>query len=197
MTSQRELDIAANRATRKYSLRVQAARVMWGLGALAFRLSPRPLWAWRRLILRAFGARVGAEVHIYPSVRIIMPWNIEIGEMAAVGDRATLYALGPIRIGPRATISQNAHLCAGSHDITRLDRRLITPAIAVEADVWIAADAFIGPGVTVGAGAVVGARAVVMRDVASRTLIAGNPARLLRTLSDLRPDPQDARPNNE
>lgn len=129
-----------------------------------------------------FGAKIGRGVHIYPSVYIKIPWNLTIGDQAAIGDRATLYALGHIDIGARATISQGAHLCAGSHDISRRDRPLTRLPITVEPDAWVAADAFIGPGVTVGAGAVVGARSVVTRDVGTGTIVAGNPARLLRSM---------------
>ena len=108
-----------------------------------------------------------------------MPWNIAIGDHSAVGDRAILYSLGPVRIGERVTISQGAHLCAGSHDWRQPDMPLLKPAITVGDDVWLCADCFIGPAVTVGANAIVGARAVAMRDVATGTIVAGNPARVV------------------
>ncbi len=177
------LDIAANRASTKWSTRDKLLRVLWALTTPLFRLVPRPFWGWRRMLLRLFGAKIGQEAHIYPSVRITIPWNLEVGDMAAIGDRAIIYALGPIQIGPRATVSQGAHLCAGSHDIDRADRPLRKPPVTIEADAWVAAEAFVGPGVTIGAGAVVGARAVVTRDVAPRTVVAGNPARVLRHLA--------------
>ena len=131
-------------------------------------------------MLRVFGARVGAGAHVYPSVRITIPWHLDLGEQCAVGDRAILYALGPIIVGARATISQGVHLCAGTHDITLQDRPLLKLPITVADDAWVAADAFIGPGVNVGAGAIVGARAVVMKDVAAGMVVAGNPARPLK-----------------
>lgn len=134
------------------------------------------------MLLRAFGARIGSGVHIYPSVSITIPWNLSIGQDAAVGDRAILYALGPITLAERSTVSQGAHLCAGTHDINDPARRLLTPPILIEQDAWICADAFVGPGVTVGRGAVVGARAVVMRDVQPFTIVAGNPAAIIREL---------------
>jgi putative colanic acid biosynthesis acetyltransferase WcaF len=174
------LDIAANRGTAKWSGRVQVARMLWNVISPLFRLSPRPLWAWRRMLLRAFGAEVGSEVHVYPTVRITMPWNIRIGDQAAIGDRAILYALGPIEIGPRATISQGAHLCAGTHDITLLDRPLVKSPITIGAEAWIAADAFIGPGVKVGERAIVGARSVAMKDIAPGWIAVGNPAHPIR-----------------
>ena len=56
-------------------------------------------------MLRTFGASVGDNAHIYPSVKIAIPWNLIIGDQAAIGDGAILYCLGPITIGHQATIS--------------------------------------------------------------------------------------------
>ena len=174
------IDVKANRAETKWSRREQVLRVLWGSVLPLFLLSPRPLWGWRRFLLRLFGASIGPGVHIYPSARITMPWNLEIGASAAVGDRAILYALGPIAIGARATISQNAHLCAGTHDISDPARPLLKPPITIGSDAWVCADAFVGPGVAVGDGAIVGARAVAMKDVPAHTIVAGNPAHQIR-----------------
>lgn len=170
------VDVQTNRAARKWSRREQFARLLWVLAWPSFRLSPRPLWEWRRLLLRLFGAKVGSKAHIYPSARITIPWNIEIGEAAAVGDRAIIYALGPIKIGARATISQGAHLCAGTHDIQDPARPLLKLPIEIGNDAWICADAFVGPGVTVGNNSIVGARAVAMKDVQKNSIVVGNPA---------------------
>ncbi len=171
------LDITANRAARKWSRRAQAGRLLWALAQPLFSLSPRPCWAWRRALLRAFGARIGRGVHILPSVRITIPWNLEVGDEAAIGDRVIVYALGPIRIGRQATVSQHAHLCAGTHDFTRPDMPLVKLPIEIGEGAWICADAFIGPGVVVGARAVAGARAVVMKAVEPGMIVVGNPAR--------------------
>lgn len=177
------IDVRANRAARKWTRREQAGRVIWALATPLFRLSPRPIWGWRRMLLRIFGARVGRDVHVYPTVRIAIPWNLTLGDGCAVGDHAILYALGPITIGARATISQGAHLCAGSHDLSRPDRSLTKPPITIGADAWIAADAFVGPGVSVGDGAVVGARAVAMKDIPADHVVVGNPAKIHRALT--------------
>lgn len=175
------LDITANRAARKWSRREQAGRVLWALAWPLFRLSPRPFWGWRRGMLRLFGARVGREVHVYPTVRIMIPWNLDLGAAGTIGDRVILYALGPITIGERSTVSQGAHLCAGTHELDDPARPLLKLPIRIGADTWVCADAFVGPNVTVGRGAVVGARAVVVKDVADQSVVAGNPARLIRT----------------
>ncbi len=178
------MDIDANRRARKWSRKSLAVRAGWALASPLFRFSPRPLWGVRRALLRLFGARVGRGVHLYPTVRIVIPWTLSLGDRVAVGDRAILYGLGPITVGPDATISQGAHLCAGSHDFRDPAMALLKPPIDIGAGAWICAEAFVGPGVTVGEMAVVGARAVVVRDVPASTVVAGNPAKCVgeRTL---------------
>lgn len=182
MTDGAGIDVDANRGARKWSRREQIGRILWGLATPLFGLSPRPLWGWRRMLLRTLGAKVGRDVHVYPTARITMPWNLTLDEGCAVGDRAILYALGPITIGARATVSQGAHLCAGTHDLSRPDRPLVKPPIVIGSDAWVAADAFVGPSVKLGEGAVVGARSVVMKDIEPGHVVVGNPAKSIKRL---------------
>ncbi len=169
--------VAQNRASQKWSKRALAARLAWALIQPLFRFSPRPLWGWRRMLLRLFGAQIGADVHVFPTVRITIPWNLSIGAASALGDRVIVYALGPISIAERVTVSQGAHLCAGSHDWKSPAMTLLKPPIKIGSDAWICADAFVGPNVEIGARAIVGARAVAMKDVPESAIVAGNPAR--------------------
>jgi len=91
------------------------------------------------------------------------------------------YCLGKITIGERVSISQNAHLCAGSHDYTHSNMPLTRPSITIHNDVWIAADAFVGPEVEVGEGAILGARGVAVRSLDAWTIYAGNPAKPVKS----------------
>lgn len=170
-----QADITANRQQKSWSHRALIGRCLWWVVTPLFRFSPRPLWEWRVWLLRCFGAQIGGQVHLHPTVRITIPWNLRIGDQAAVGDRAILYALGPIEIGARATVSQNAHLCAGTHDWRDPARPLRKPPIQIGPDVWICADAFVGPSVRIGASAILGARAVAMTDLPARHIGVGNP----------------------
>lgn len=174
------MDIATNRSARKYSPGELFRRILWGGGQFLFRFSPRPCFGWRRFILRCFGARIGREVHIYPSARIYFPWNLVVGDWSAIGEDAFIYNLGKVTLGEKVTVSQRAHLCAGTHDYTDPAMPLLKPPIAVADQVWICADAFVGPDVAVGQGAVVAARAVVVKDVEPWTIVAGNPARVIK-----------------
>lgn len=172
-----EPDIEANRVESKWTSGELARRALWEiLRNPLFAWTPRPFWAWRIFVLRAFGARIGRQVHVFPSVKIAIPWNLEIGDQAAIGDGAVIYSLGKISIGRAATVSQYAHLCAGSHDHTKKNFPLLKLPIAVGAGAWICADAFVGPDVRIGRLAVVGARSVVIHDVPDGAVVAGNPA---------------------
>lgn len=173
------IDLAANRAARKYSRAENVRRVFWSFGRWLLVLSPRPMFGWRRFVLRLFGARVAEHVHVYPSTGIFMPWNLDLGPWATLGDESFIYNLGHVRFGARATLSYRAHVCAGTHDFSRPDLPLLKPPVSIEDDAWIGTDAFVGPGVKVGRGAIVGARAVVVDDVPPMRVVAGHPARVI------------------
>ena len=100
---------------------------------------------------------------------------------SCLGDRVIVYCLGTITIGARVSVSQNAHLCAGSHDYTKPELPLTRPPITINSDSWIAADAFIGPNVVVGEGAILGARGVAMKSLDAWTIYAGNPAKPVKS----------------
>ena len=186
------LDISSNRSARKYSSTELAGRVLWSMLSPLFRHSPRLCWGWRNQLLRAFGAIIGRNVQIHPGARIFLPWNLKIGDWSSIGFDALIYNLGSVTIGDRATISQRAHLCAGSHDHRDPSMRLLKPPISIGDGVWICADAFVGPGVSVGDGAVVGARAVVVNDVSPGNVMIGNPARCVS--HRIRPQSPDESP---
>lgn len=103
-----------------------------------------------------------------------------MGDHSCLGPHSDCYCVAPISIGDHTTVSQYAHLCAGSHDIEQTNMPLLTAPIDIGAQAWICAGAFIGPGVSVGEGSVVAARAVVFRDVDSWTVVRGNPASFVK-----------------
>ena len=162
------------------SARNRALRVLWQLvWLMLYRPSPVQLFGWRRAILRCFGAKVGANAHPYPRCRIWAPWNLTMGTDSCLANDVDCYSVDKLTLGQSAIVSQQAMLCAATHDYNDPEFRLITKPISIGAHAWIGARAFIGPGVIVGDGAVVGAASAVFQSVDSWNVVGGNPAQIL------------------
>lgn len=155
-------------------------QLWWLVQSLLIHPSPQFMYGWRRFWLRAFGARVGKNVIIRPSVRVTYPWKLTIGDYAWVGDRVELYTLGEIIIGPHAVVSQDSYLCTGSHDYRDPTFPIYVKPIHIGPEVWVAAGCFIAPGIEIGQAAVVAARSVVLTNIPPRTVVAGQPAKKLK-----------------
>lgn len=155
-------------------------QMWWLVQATLFACSPQFAYKWRAQLLRWFGADIGKDVVIRPSVKITYPWKLTIGDYAWVGDNAELYTLGPITIGNNAVVSQRSYLCTGSHDYTAEAFDIFALPIVIEDEAWVATDVFIAPGVTIGKGAVIGARSSVYKDMPEGMVCKGSPAKPIK-----------------
>lgn len=173
------IDVQSNRSLKNYSNNELFGRIIWSIIWCLFRFSPRITWGWRNLLLRLMGAKIGKGVRIFNTVKIMLPWKLIIEDNVTVGDHAILYALGTIHLHEGVTISQYAHLCAGTHNFRDKNFSLIRSKITINRGAWIAADAFIGPDVVIGSGTVIGARSVVMKSIEDQKIVIGNPAIIL------------------
>jgi putative colanic acid biosynthesis acetyltransferase WcaF len=165
-----------------FSLSDRIFRAVWALAWLLLaRWTPPPLRAWRRFLLRLFGARMGKGSDVRGGATVWSPRNLMMNDYASIGDGAHCYNMAPIELGRFVVISQRAHLCAGTHRIDEPTMQLFAKPIRIGDHAWVAAEAFVGPGVAIGDGAVLGARGVAARDLDPWSVYVGNPARKIRT----------------
>ena len=157
-------------------LKVLLWRIVW---VCLFRPTPKPLYPWRVLLLRLFGAQVSGKPFVAASAIIKMPWHLVLEDRASLGSGSEVYNLARVRLRARCTVAQQAYLCAGTHDFSDPASPLIVGEIEVGEDAFVGARGFVLPGVVVGSGAVVGACAVVSRDVPPWAVVAGNPAKVV------------------
>jgi acetyltransferase-like isoleucine patch superfamily enzyme len=131
-----------------------------------------PLNGVRVRALRSAGYRIGRSVYL--------------GEGLHVTDE--LFSdLCSLSIGDRVAVAQRVMIVLASHpneSRLRTNVQSVYGHVAIEDDAWIGAGAIILPNVTIGKAAIVGAGAVVTKDVAPRTIVAGNPARPLRSVDE-------------
>jgi len=155
-------------------------QLWWLVQATLFRASPQVMYGFRRWLLRQFGARIGKDVRVRPSVTIPYPWKLQVGDYAWIGDDAVLYCFATITIGKNAVVSQKSYLCAGTHDYRSASFDIQASPIVIEDEAWLAADVFVAPGVTIGRGTVVGSRSSVFSDLPPMMVCVGSPARPVR-----------------
>jgi putative colanic acid biosynthesis acetyltransferase WcaF len=167
-----------------FPVKNKAKRAVWGLvRAVLFRPSPRPFHRWRAFLLRCFGAKLGANVHIYPTASIWAPWNLICEDMAAIGDGAIVYNPDKVTLGSHAIVSQQAYLCGATHDYEDPRFPLLSFPISIGSYAWICARATVQPGIVVGEGAVLALGSVATRDLKPWTVYAGVPARQIKLRS--------------
>lgn len=167
-----------NAQSRKNQITRFAWTIVWAIFA---RPIPRSLLnGWKRFLLRSFGAKIHKTATVYSSVRIYMPWNLEMHEYSCLAPEVDCYNVAKIIIGAHTTISQKSYLCTASHDITNRLYPLISAPIIIEDQAWIGASAYIRLGVTIGQGSVVGACSVVTKDVKPWIVVGGNPAKFIK-----------------
>lgn len=175
-----KLELLADRRTMNsptFTLGNRMRRVLWQLVWLVLaRWTPPPFHRWRVMLLNLFGGRVAASAHVYASVKVWAPWNLEVATFGSLGPEVRCYNIATVTIGHKAVVSQGAYLCTGTHDYRDPAFPLIAKSIHVGARAWICADALVGPGVSVGEGAVLAAAGVAFQDLDAWTVYVGNPA---------------------
>ena len=154
------------------------SRALWNIVySLFFRHSPRPFHAWRAMLLRLFGAKLGPGCHIYPKSKIWAPWNLICEDIVAIADGVIIYNPDTVTIMSHATISQDAYLCGATHDYNDPAFPMISKPITIEAYAWICARSTVLMGVTIKEGSVLALGSITSKDLEPWSIYAGIPAK--------------------
>jgi maltose O-acetyltransferase len=152
-------------------------------------LRPLPLGAGKRIRgawLRAFAREFGPGAWVGAGVWVSGVSQLAMGPRASVSRGATVDARGGVTIGSDSMVGVEAMVITHTHVSDRVDvpmkhQGMYSAPVTIGADVWIGARSIVLPGVTIGDGAIVGAGSVVTKPVPPMTVVAGAPARPIRT----------------
>ncbi len=130
---------------------------------------------------------IGTEID--PSTAIFPPFHTNFGRFIRLGKNifinhaCSFLDIGGITIEDDVLIGPNVSLVTENHPTDPSDRKtVLLKPIVLRRNAWIGAAATILPGVTIGENAIVAAGAVVSRDVPPNTVVAGVPAKIVKTL---------------
>ncbi len=140
----------------------------------------------RALFSELMGTKVDDSFLLIPPFYTAGGDEIRVGRNVFVNQNCTFYDLGGLDIADDVLIGPNVSIITAGHPVEPSRRRATTigKPIRIERNVWIAAGATVIGGVTVGENAVVAAGSVVTKDVPPNTLVGGNPARVIRSISE-------------
>ena len=130
----------------------------------------------------------GAILHVY-NFRDLPHAGITIGCDSLVGEYSVIRGQGGVKIGDRVYTSPYTQIIAVNHVFSDpgrpfVEQGITAEGIVIEDDVWLGAGSIVTDGVRIGQGAVVAAGAVVTKDVPAHAIVAGVPAKIVRTIGD-------------
>jgi len=157
------------------------------LAGIFIRLIPETrLFGLKRCLLRLAGARLGRNVRVCSSARILGVGDLEVGDDTWIGHQVLICVGSRVTIGKNVDIGPRAYIGTGTHEIDSEGRHAagagVNKDVAIEDGVWLGAGCIILPGVRVGGNSIVAAGAVVADILPARVLAAGVPARVIRSL---------------
>lgn len=135
------------------------------------------------IIKQLFGS-TGSNPSIEDNFHCDLGYNIHVGDEFYAGYNCVILDMGEVRIGDNCMLGPNVGIYTAGHSIEPLDRNKsgYTIPIKIGNDVWVGGNCVILAGVTIGDNSVVAAGSIVTKDVPKNTVVAGNPARIIKEI---------------
>jgi len=138
-------------------------------------------------ILRELIPKAGVGLWIQPPFYCDYGYNIKTGENVFLNFNCVILDVMQVVIGSRTLLGPHVQIYTATHPMNfqlRATGLEFAKPIVIGEDVWIGGNAIICPGITIGNRSVIGAGSVVTRDIPSDVFAAGNPCRVIRSVSE-------------
>ena len=137
----------------------------------------------RQLLSEMTGTQIDASTTVFAPFHTNVGIFIRIGKNVFINHDCTFLDIGGITIEDEVMIGPKVSLITEEHPLNPAERKaLLVKPVVIKRNAWIGAGATILPGVTVGENSVVAAGALVTKDVPTNTVVAGIPAKVIKTL---------------
>lgn len=139
----------------------------------------------RSLLEQIWGQSLDASVRMFPPFYTAFGKTTRVGKNVFVNFGCTFLDQGGITLEDGVFIGPGVKILTEAHpEQPEIRHTLLTRPVIIRRKAWIGAGDIILPGVTVGENAIIAAGAVVTKDVSDNTVVAGVPARILRTINN-------------
>ncbi len=143
-----------------------------------------PVFVWGKVTLRNRKAIVFGRNITIANNALIAPTSLRVGDNVWIGFNCSI--VGKVEIGDDVMLGPNVTIAGANHGFELVDKpmreqQLNIHGIIIGNDVWIGANSVILDGVTIGSGSIVAAGSVVTKDVKEGDVVAGNPAKKMRS----------------
>lgn len=139
-----------------------------------------------QLLKETFG-RTGKKIYMEPVINFDYGYNIFVGENFYANFNCTFLDVSTIEIGDNCMLAPNVQLYTATHPLHPVKRNSgleYAKPIKIGDNVWLGGGVIVTPGVTLGNNVVVGAGSVVTKSFPDNVVIAGNPARIIKTVEE-------------
>lgn len=138
----------------------------------------------RDLFARLFGKPVDPSFRVFPPFYTDFGKNITVGKNVFINACCHFQDQGGITLGDNCLVGHNVVFATLNHGFAPEERQSMLPApIVVGRNVWIGSNSTILQGVTIGDNSIIAAGSVVTKDVPANAIVAGVPARFIRSIS--------------
>ena len=140
----------------------------------------------RAAILKELIPNAGKGLWLQPPFYCDYGTNLEIGDGVFFNFNCVVLDVMKVKIGSRTLFGPNVQVYTAMHPVDYKERASgleYAKPITIGEDVWLGGSAVICPGVTIGDRSIIGAGSVVTRDIPSDVFAAGNPCRVIRSLT--------------
>ncbi|MCM3782323.1 sugar O-acetyltransferase [Neobacillus mesonae] len=139
----------------------------------------------RDLFSQLTGEKVDETFELLPPFYTDYGQNIRVGKEVFINQGCTFMDRGGITIEDHVLIAPKVNLVTINHPVSPSQRRsTVSNPIVIKKGAWIGIAATIMPGVTVGENSIISAGAVVTKDVPANTIVAGVPAKVIKTIEE-------------
>lgn len=137
----------------------------------------------RRLFSELIGNEVDEGFNLFPPFTTDCGKNIHLGKGVFINSGCRFQDQGGITIGDYSLIGHNVVLATLNHNLNPKKRANLIPSpIKIGKRVWVGSNSTLLPGIIIGDNAVIGAGSVVTKDVPANAVVAGVPARIVKTI---------------